>query len=123
MESKRIAVIGLDGANPETVEKLLKKGRMPSLAALKDKGSAGKLKTTSVSQSPVAWSTFQTGMNPGKHGIFDFIIRNPQTMQLDLGLANERIDEKGNSHYSKRIRRKDFTNGKQCFCIFNCKGN
>ncbi len=105
MENKKIAVIGLDGANPETVEKLVKEERMPNFAALKDKGSGGKLKTTNVSQSPVAWSTFQTGMNPGKHGIFDFIIRNAKTMQLDIGLANERVDEKGNSHYSKRIKK------------------
>ena len=105
VENKKIAVIGLDGANPETVEKLVKMGRMPNFAALKDKGCAGKLKTTNVSQSPVAWSTFQTGMNPGKHGIFDFIVRNAKTMQLDIGLANERVDEKGNSSYSKRIKK------------------
>lgn len=105
VKEKKIAVIGLDGANPETVERLLKEGRLPNIATLADRGCHGLLKTTNVSQSPVAWSTFQTGCNPGKHGIFDFIVRNAKTMQLDIGLANERVDEKGNSSYSKRIRK------------------
>ncbi len=101
---KRIAFIGLDGAHPGTIKRLAKEGRLPNISALADTGCSGLLKTTNASQSPVAWSTFQTGCNPGKHGIFDFIIRNPKTMQLDIGLANERIDEQGNSHYSRKIR-------------------
>jgi len=101
---KKIAFIGLDGAHPATIKRLAKEGRLPNISALADGGCSGLLKTTNASQSPVAWSTFQTGCNPGKHGIFDFIVRDPKTMQLDIGLANERIDEQGKSHYSKRIR-------------------
>jgi len=100
---KKMAVIGIDGANPGTVKRLLKEGRLPNLAELKDRGSYGKLKTTHVSQSPVAWSSFQTGMNPAKHGIYDFIVRNAETMALDLGLVRERVNAEGKSVYRKRI--------------------
>jgi len=100
----KIAFIGLDGAHPATIKRLAKEGRLPNISALADAGNSGLLKTTNASQSPVAWSTFQTGCNPGKHGIFDFIIRDPKTMQIDIGLANERTDNQGENHYSKRIR-------------------
>lgn len=105
---KRFAVIGIDGAEPSIVDKLLKEGKLPTLAELKDKGVYSKLNTTLVSQSPVAWSSFQTGLTPAKHYIFDFIVRDPETMQLDIGMVNEKIVS-GKKVFEKRIK------GKACW--------
>ena len=46
------------------------------------------LPTSTVPQSPVAWSTFITGDEPSRHGVFDFIRRDPETYKLDLSLAD-----------------------------------
>lgn len=53
---------------------------LPNLAKLKDDGEFRRLETVMPPQSPVAWSTFITGMDPGGHGIFDFIHRDPKTL-------------------------------------------
>src|SRR5581483_10732080 len=45
-----------------------------------------RLRTTTPAQTPVAWSTFATGTNPGAHGVFDFLRRDPRTYLPDLGL-------------------------------------
>lgn len=72
---KRVVVIGLDGLEPTLTEKFLEEGLMPNLAKLREQGGYWKLGTTWPPLSPVAWSSFSTGANPGKHNIFDFIAR------------------------------------------------
>ncbi len=74
----RVVVIGLDGLDPTLVEQFIDHGMLPHFKRLKEKGSFSALRTTYPSMSPVAWSTFSTGVNPGKHRIFDFITRNPK---------------------------------------------
>ena len=76
-KAKRVVILGLDGMEPQLTEQYLKEGRLPNLARLKAQGSYRKLATTCPPLSPVAWSSFATGANPGKHNIFDFIARNP----------------------------------------------
>jgi predicted AlkP superfamily phosphohydrolase/phosphomutase len=71
----RVVVIGLDGLEPTLTEQLLAEGRLPNLAKLKEKGGYWRLGTTWPPLSPVAWSSFATGSNPGKHNIYDFIAR------------------------------------------------
>jgi len=79
-KKKRVLVLGFDGMDYHLMTKLLKKKHLlPNLARLAKMGSFKKLRSTTPPQSPVAWSTFITGMNPGKHGIFDFISRDPKT--------------------------------------------
>jgi len=70
---KRVIVLGLDGLDPELCRKFMAEGKMPKFKKLADQGSFRKLKTTLPAMSPVAWSTFATGVNPGKHNIFDFL--------------------------------------------------
>jgi predicted AlkP superfamily phosphohydrolase/phosphomutase len=82
----KVIVIGLDGLEPMIVEPLLAAGELPHLARLRSEGGYARLATTYPAQTPVAWSTFATGTNPGGHGIFDFIRRNPRTYLPDLGL-------------------------------------
>jgi hypothetical protein len=76
---KKVIVIGVDGMDPVFVERHW--SDLPNLARLRDRGSYGHLETTDPPQSPVAWSTFITGLDPGEHGIFDFVHRDPVTLQ------------------------------------------
>lgn len=79
-------VIGLDGFEPSIVETMLAAGRLPSLARLRLAGGFSRVATTNPAQTPVAWSSFATGVNPGGHGIFDFLRRDPNTYLPDLSL-------------------------------------
>ena len=62
------------------------RGELPNIAALRARGGFGRVATTTPAQTPVAWSSFATGMNPGGHGIFDFLRRDPKTYLPDLAL-------------------------------------
>ena len=70
---KRAVILGFDGMDPELTERFIGEGRLPNLKKLRDKGTFSKLRTTYPAISPVAWSTFMTGVNPGKHNIYDFL--------------------------------------------------
>ncbi len=76
---RRIVVIGLDGMDPGITTRFLREGRLPHLQKLADRGVFRPLDTSNPSMSPVAWSTFATGVDPSRHGIFDFITRDPCT--------------------------------------------
>src|SRR5438477_10101057 len=65
---------------------MLARAELPNLAKIRAGGNYTRLKTTYPAQTPVAWSTFATGTNPGGHGIFDFLRRNPKTYLPDLAL-------------------------------------
>jgi predicted AlkP superfamily phosphohydrolase/phosphomutase len=82
----KVIVIGLDGLEPSLVEPMLARGELPHLARLRDAGGYARCGTTIPAQTPVAWSTFATGVNPGAHGIYDFIRRDPATYLPDLAL-------------------------------------
>lgn len=73
---KRVVIIGLDGLEPTLVEQYLEEGLLPNLARLREAGTYTRLGTTYPPLSPVAWSSFGTGANPGKHNIFDFLSPN-----------------------------------------------
>jgi len=83
---KRVVVIGLDGLDPGLVSRLLEAGQLPNLARLSEQGRRTRVATTRPAQTPVAWSTFATGTNPGTHGIFDFIRRNPKSYLPEFAL-------------------------------------
>ena len=85
---KKVIVIGLDGLEPTIVESMLERGELPNLARIRQMGSYSRLRTTYPAQTPVAWSSFATGTNPGGHGIFDFISRNPATYLPDVALSH-----------------------------------
>lgn len=76
---KRFVVLGLDGLEPSLAEKFMDEGHLPNMRKLRDEGDYKRLATTCPPLSPVAWSSFSTGVNPGKHNIFDFLARNPRT--------------------------------------------
>ncbi len=83
---KKVIVIGLDGLDEEIVKTMLASGELPHLARLRAEGGYSPVATTTPAQTPVAWSTFATGTNPGRHGIFDFLRRDPGTYFPDFAL-------------------------------------
>jgi predicted AlkP superfamily phosphohydrolase/phosphomutase len=87
---KRVVVLGLDGLDYGLTQRLLAAGKLPHLAALQQQGCFLPLASTLPPISPVAWSTFQTGTNPGKHNIFDFLIPDEQTYQPRLSSVEVR---------------------------------
>jgi predicted AlkP superfamily phosphohydrolase/phosphomutase len=86
-KAERVVVVGLDGLDPARVKKLMQAGRLPNLARLAQQGTFTELGTTLPPISPVAWSTFMTGVNPGKHNIFDFLNRDLRTYFPELSSA------------------------------------
>jgi predicted AlkP superfamily phosphohydrolase/phosphomutase len=81
---KRVVILGLDGLDHGLTTRMLAEGQLPHLAALRDQGCFKALGSTLPPISPVAWSSFQTGVNPGKHNIFDFLIPDLRTYQPKL---------------------------------------
>lgn len=90
-ETQRVVVLGLDGLDPARVRRLMEAGHLPHLKRLADVGTFCELGTTLPPISPVAWSSFQTGVNPGKHCIFDFLNRNLKSYLPEL--SSVRIHE------------------------------
>ena len=80
-------MIGLDGLEPGIVDAMLSRAELPNLARVQKAGSYRRLKTTYPAQTPVAWSSFATGTNPGGHGILDFISRDPENCLPDAALS------------------------------------
>ncbi|MBM3241294.1 phosphodiesterase [Candidatus Poribacteria bacterium] len=83
----KVIVLGIDGLDPKIMEKLMEGGELPNFSKLRETGSYRRLMSVNPSQSPVVWSSIATGSNPGYHGIFDFIIRNPQNYLPELSLT------------------------------------
>jgi predicted AlkP superfamily phosphohydrolase/phosphomutase len=77
MAGRRMIVLGIDGMDPAFLEAHW--DSLPNLDRLRKEGDFKRLGTTIPPQSPVAWSTVTTGMDPGGHGIFDFVHRDPAT--------------------------------------------
>ena len=81
---KRVVILGLDGMDYRLTGKFLAEGKLPHFAALGEQGCFKPLASTVPPISPVAWSSFQTGVNPGKHNIFDFLTPDLRTYQPKL---------------------------------------
>ena len=77
---RRCIVLGIDGMDPTLSARFMQEGRLPNFARLAAQGHFAPLRTSMPPQSPVAWSSFISGANPGTHGIFDFIARDPATL-------------------------------------------
>ena len=74
---KRVVVLGLDGFDPGMARQFMAEGRMPNLKALGEEGVFSDLETACPSISPVAWSTYATGVDASRHNIYDFLTRDP----------------------------------------------
>ncbi|MBI4166150.1 MAG: alkaline phosphatase family protein, partial [Acidobacteria bacterium] len=90
---KQVVVLGFDGADPDLLAKWMKEGKLPNLQRLAETGAFRPLGTTNPPESPVAWATFATGLNPGGTGIFDFLKRDPKTYLPELSLVSREKPE------------------------------
>jgi predicted AlkP superfamily phosphohydrolase/phosphomutase len=82
--ARRLVILGLDGLEPSLVERFMAEGKLPNFSRLREMGSFSRLGTATPPLSPVAWSCFLTGVNPGKHNIFDFLNRDKRTYLPNL---------------------------------------
>lgn len=78
-ETKRLIIVGFDGMDPRLAQRFMDEGRMPNMAKIAEQGSFRPLSSSYPSMSPVAWSSFSTGVDASRHNIFDFITRDPCT--------------------------------------------
>src|SRR6476659_8421257 len=76
---QKVIVLGFDGVDARYTEQWMNEGKLPNLAKLRDAGTFRPLRPTLPAQTPVSWSTFSTGIDPGRTGIFDFLRRDPKT--------------------------------------------
>jgi len=77
-----LTVIGLDAATFEVIDPLLERGELPSIAGLLETGVGGTLRSTTHPLTPHAWATMTTGVNAGRHGIWDFTERDESGYQV-----------------------------------------
>ena len=75
---QKVIVLGFDGVDARLTEQWMNEGKLPNLARLRASGTFSPLRPTLPAQTPVSWSTFSTGIDPGRTGIFDFLRRDPK---------------------------------------------
>jgi len=86
---ERVIILGFDGVDPGLLEGWVKAGELPNFARFMSELTYCHLRTTNPPESPVAWSSFATGVNPGNHNIFDFLIRDPKTYMPDIAQVSK----------------------------------
>ena len=77
-------VVGLDAATFDVIDPLVEAGDLPNLARLLERGARGTLRSTTHPLTPLAWTTMVTGVNAGRHGIWDFSERDESGYRLRL---------------------------------------
>ena len=87
---RKVIVFGIDGGTLSLVGPWAKRGELPNLSRLLGSGSSGALRSTLHPLTPQAWSSFLTGMNPGRHGVFDFGKRREDSYGLCLTDSTDR---------------------------------
>jgi predicted AlkP superfamily phosphohydrolase/phosphomutase len=85
--SQKLLILGFDGMDPDLVAKWMAEGKLPNIQRLAREGGMYPLATTHSPESPTAWASFATGVNPGKHNIYDFLVRDTTTYIPDLGMV------------------------------------
>jgi len=85
--ARKVFILGVDGLDPKLLQQFVDAGSLPHFKKLISQGDFKPLKTTMPPLSPVAWSTFVTGMDPGGHGIFDFLHRHPKTVKPEFSMS------------------------------------
>lgn len=72
-------ILGFDAFDPRRFEQLSEQGRLPNLTRYVEAGGYAQLEVSNPPQTEVSWTSIATGLNPGGHGIFDFVHRDPKT--------------------------------------------
>ncbi|HSB08654.1 MAG TPA: alkaline phosphatase family protein [Blastocatellia bacterium] len=91
--TKKVLFIGLDGATFDLLDPLMDRGLMPRLKRFIGEGVRGPLETTIPPITPTAWVSWMTGKNPGKHGVFEFLLRRKGSKALpDMPVSSQSRD-------------------------------
>lgn len=86
---QKLVILGFDGMDPRLVKRWMDEGRLPNIQKLaKQGGGVHPLGTTHSPESPTAWASFATGVNAGKHNIYDFLVRDTNSYLPDLGMVS-----------------------------------
>ena len=83
----KLLILGFDGMDPGLVSRWMREGQLPNISRLSAAGTVRPLATTHSPESPTAWASFATGVNPGRHNIYDFLVRDTSTYLPDLGMV------------------------------------
>ena len=86
----KVIIIGLDAATWTLIRPWMAEGGMPNLAKLMNAGVSGTLQSVLPPITPPAWTSFMTGKNPGKHGIFHFVETEPGGYAMNYTNATSR---------------------------------
>ena len=86
----KVLIVGLDGVPLSLIEAWATEGKLPTLRKLMEEGTVGELRSTIPPTSGPSWSTFMTGKNPGKTGIYDFLYRREGTYVFPPVNASQR---------------------------------
>jgi predicted AlkP superfamily phosphohydrolase/phosphomutase len=73
MKTVKLLIVGLDAATLDLINPWIAQGKLPNIARLMSAGASGRLASIVPPVTPQAWTSFMTGKNPGKHGIFEFV--------------------------------------------------
>ncbi len=84
---QKLVILGFDGMDPDLAQDWMNAGKLPNLAKLAAQGGVFPLETTHSPESPTAWASFATGVNAGKHNIYDFLVRDTTTYLPDLAMV------------------------------------
>src|SRR6266404_3961929 len=90
MKTPKVLIVGLDSATFDLARPWIDEGKLPSLAALMKNGAWGRLASVVPPITPPAWTSFMTGKNPGKHGIFHFVETEPGGYAMNYTNATSR---------------------------------
>jgi predicted AlkP superfamily phosphohydrolase/phosphomutase len=85
--NKKLVILGFDGMDPHLLQKWMAAGKLPNISKLAQGGGMFPLQTTHSPESPTAWASFATGVNAGKHNIYDFLVRDTTSYLPDLGMV------------------------------------
>lgn len=83
----KFVILGFDGMDPDLVRRYMAEGRLPNMATLAAEGGLADLATSHSPESPTAWASFATGVQAGKHNIYDFLVRDTSNYLPDLGMV------------------------------------
>jgi predicted AlkP superfamily phosphohydrolase/phosphomutase len=88
-KGRRVLVVGLDGVPFSLLKRLSEEGKLPNWTQLMESGSMKRMNSVHPCVSSVAWATYMTGKNPGKHNIYGFVDRNPGSMDVFIPTSRD----------------------------------
>jgi predicted AlkP superfamily phosphohydrolase/phosphomutase len=81
---RKLVVVAVDGLDYELTDRLIQQGRLPNIAALRPRDGLRRVVATPGAEASTAWASFITGLNPGRHGIFDLVVPDPDSRRPSL---------------------------------------